>query len=56
MRTEQCADKLRGFTETRYSATSWATELLVIARFEVTTQGFDARYIVTTLNAEARRL
>jgi hypothetical protein len=33
-----------------------AAERRVIARFEATTKGFDARYIVTTLNGEARHL
>jgi hypothetical protein len=55
-RAEQGADKLRGFTETHYAAASWTAERRVIARFEATTKGFDARYIVTTLNGEARHL
>ena len=55
-RAEQGADKLRGFTETRYAAASWTTERRVIARFEATTLGFDARYIVTTLTGEAQHL
>jgi hypothetical protein len=56
MRAEQGADKLRGFTETRYAAASWTTGRPVIARFEATTQGFDVRYIVTTLTGEAQHL
>lgn len=55
-RAEQDADKLRGFTETRYAAASWTTERRVIARFEATTQGFDTRYIVTALTGEAQHL
>jgi len=55
-RAEQGADKLRGFTETRYAAARWTTGRRVIARFEATTLGFDARYIVTTLTGEARHL
>lgn len=55
-RAEQGADKLRSFTETRYAAASWTAERRVIARFEATTQGFDARYIVTTLTGEAQHL
>lgn len=55
-RAEQGADKLRSFTETHYAAASWTAERRVIARFEATTMGFDARYIVTTLNGEARHL
>ena len=55
-RAEQGTDKLRGFTETRYAAASWATERRVIARFEATKQGFDARYIVTTLTGDAQHL
>jgi hypothetical protein len=55
-RAEQGADKLRGFTETRYAAASWTTGRRVIARFEATTLGFDARYIVTSLNGEAQHL
>ena len=55
-RAEQGADKLRGFTETRYAAASWTAGRRVIARFEATTQGFDARYIVTSLNGEAQHL
>lgn len=56
LRAEQGADKLRGFTETRYAAASWTTGRRVIARFEATTQGFDVRYIVTTLTGEAQHL
>jgi len=56
MRAEQGADKLRGFTETRYAAASWTTGRRVIARFEATTQGFDARYIVTSLTGDAQHL
>jgi hypothetical protein len=56
MRAEQGADKLRGFTETRYAAASWTTERRVIARLEATTLGFDARYIVTSLAGDARHL
>lgn len=56
MRAEQGADKLRGFTETRYAAASWTTERRVIARFEATTLGFDARYIVTSLTGDAQHL
>ena len=56
MRAEQGAAKLRAFTETRYAAASWTTERRVIARFEATTLGFDARYIVTTLTGEAQHL
>jgi hypothetical protein len=55
-RAEQGANKLRGFTETRYAAASWTTGRRVIARFEATTLGFDARYIVTSLNGEAQHL
>jgi hypothetical protein len=55
-RAEQGADKLRGFTETRYAAASWITGRRVIARFEATTLGFDARYIVTSLTGEAQHL
>jgi hypothetical protein len=55
-RAEQGADKLRGFTETRYAAASWTTGRRVIARFEATTLGFDARYIVTSLTGEAQHL
>lgn len=56
LRAEQGAVKLRGFTETRYAAASWTAERRVITRFEATTQGFDARYIVTTLTGEAQHL
>lgn len=56
MRAEQGAAKLRGFTETRYAAASWTTGRRVIARLEATTQGFDARYIVTTLTGDAQHL
>lgn len=55
-RAEQGVAKLRGFTETRYAAASWTAERRVIARFEATTQGFDARYIVTTLTGDAQHL
>ena len=56
MRAEQGADKLRGFTETRYAAASWTAERRVIARFEATKLGFDTRYIVTTLTGDAQHL
>ena len=56
LRAEQGAAKLRGFKETRYAAASWTVERRVIARFEATTLGFDARYIVTTLTGEAQHL
>ena len=56
MRAEQGADKLRGFTETRYAAASWTAERRVLVRFEATTLGLDTRYIVTTLTGDAQHL
>ena len=47
---------MRTFTAFAYSAKFWKRERRVIARLEATTRGFDARYIVTSLSGEARRI
>src|SRR5260370_6649948 len=49
-------DKRRIWTEFRYAAKSWTKPRRVVARLEATTQGFDARYIVTTLEGSAEHL
>lgn len=55
-RAEARAEKMRAFAAFAYGAKSWKGERHVIARLEATTRGFDARYIVTSLNGEARHL
>src|SRR5258708_33136102 len=55
-RAEGEQDKRRTWTEFRYAATSWRTPRRVAARLEATTRGFDARYIVTTLECSAEHL
>jgi hypothetical protein len=55
-RAEAGADKMRAFTAFAYGAGSWQRERRVVARLEATTRGFDARYIVTSLEGEARHL
>jgi hypothetical protein len=42
-------DVVRDYTETRYAAKSWPHPRRVVARFEATPQGFDARYVVTNI-------
>ena len=44
------------FADFAYAAGSWKRERRVVARLEATTRGFDARYIVTSLTGEPRRL
>lgn len=48
-RAEAQADCIRGYAEATYAAKSWDKKRRVIARLEATTQGFDARYVVTNL-------
>ena len=55
-RAETGVDRMRGFAEFDYAARSWRRQRKVIARLEATTRGFDARYIVTSLEGEPRRL
>jgi Transposase DDE domain group 1 len=43
------ADVVRDYTETRYAALSWPHRRRVVARFEATPKGFDARYVVTNI-------
>ena len=50
------ADKVRGFAEFDYAAGSWDRPRRVVARLEATARGFDARYIVTSLEGEPRHL
>lgn len=42
-------DVVRDYTETRYAAKSWRHPRRVVARFEATLKGFDARYVVTNI-------
>ena len=55
-RAEAGVDRVRGFAEFDYAARSWHGKRRVVARLEATTRGFDARYIVTSLEGEPRRL
>ncbi len=55
-RAEAGADRMRGFADFAYAARSWNRQRRVVARLEATTRGFDARYIVTSLTGEPRRL
>ncbi len=50
------ANKLRDYAEFAYAARSWDCARRVAARLEATTRGFDARYIVTSLEGRARHL
>jgi hypothetical protein len=52
VRTRRAIDKLdvvRDYTETLYAAKSWPHPRRVVARFEATPKGFDARYVVTNI-------
>ena len=55
-RAEAGAERMRAFTAFTYAATSWKRERSVVARLEATIRGFDARYLVTSLEGEARSL
>ena len=55
-RAEAGAEKLRAFTAFAYGAKSWHCERHVVARLEATPRGFDVRYVVTSLEREARHL
>ena len=55
-RAEAGAERVRGFAEFDYAARSWRRQRRVVARLEATTRGFDARYIVTSLEGPPRRL
>jgi Transposase DDE domain group 1 len=55
-RAEGKQDKCRTWTEFRYAAKSWTKPRRVVARLEATTRGFDARYIVTTLEGSPGHL
>lgn len=55
-RAEGRDDKRRTWTMFDYAAKSWTKPRCVVARLEATTQGFDARYVVTTLAGSAERL
>jgi len=55
-RAEAGAEKMRTFAAFSYAAGSWTRERRVVARLEATTRGFDARYIVTSLEGDARQL
>ena len=52
VRTRRAKDKLdlvRDYTETLYGAKSWPHPRRIVARFEATPKGFDARYLVTNI-------
>ena len=53
---EAGTDRVRSFADFDYAAGSWNRKRRVVARLEATTRGFDARYIVTSLTGEPRRL
>ena len=53
---ETGADKLRAFTSFAYGAKSWHRARRVVARLDATTRGFDARYVVTSLEADDQLL
>ena len=53
---EAGGDKVRGFADFAYAAGSWNRARRVVARLEATTRGFDARYIVTSLEGGPRHL
>jgi Transposase DDE domain group 1 len=55
-RAEAGEEKRRTWTEVRYAAKSWTRPRRVVARLEATARGFDARYIVTTLEGSAGHL
>jgi hypothetical protein len=55
-RAEAAAQKRRTWTAFAYAAKSWTRDRRVIARLEASSQGFDARYIVTTLAGTAEHL
>ena len=42
-------DLVRDYTETAYAAKSWLHSRRVVAQFEATAKGFDARYVVTNI-------
>jgi hypothetical protein len=55
-RTEHQQVKRPTWTEFPYAAKTWRRPRRVVARLEATTQGFDARYVVTTLDGSAKHL
>jgi hypothetical protein len=55
-RAEAGAESLRAFTSFAYGARSWHRQRHVVARLLATTRGFDARYIVTSLEGGDRHL
>jgi hypothetical protein len=52
----EAEDKLRRMTTFSYAAKSWTRERRVVARLEVSADGLDSRYIVTSLKGTARHL
>ena len=55
-RAQSGKDKLRGFMDFRYGAKTWDKKRRFVARIEATPKGLDVRYVVTSLNAGARKL
>ena len=55
-RAETGAERMRGFASFDYASGSWRRKRKVVARLQATARGFDARYIVTSLEDGPRRL
>ena len=55
-RAEAGVDRMRGLASFDYAAGSWRRQRRVVARLEATPLGFDARYIVTSLEGPPRHL
>ena len=55
-RAEAGAERMRGFASFDYAAGSWRRKHKVAARLEAPPRGFDARYIVASLEGEPYRL
>ena len=55
-RFKETKEKQREFRDIRYGAKSWGHQRAVIAKLEITEQGRNPRFIVTTLNGDAQAL
>ena len=55
-RATGAAAKLRTFATLSYGAQSWNRERRIVARLEATAEGFDIRYVVTSLEGSAKHL
>ena len=56
VRHEQTGNKIRWFTEFQYGARTWGKARRIIGKAEVTYQGRNPRYIVTSLTGDPRKL